>query len=115
MDKNFVDLIEIISKTIYSEEVEQGVLGLRPQFWSMRNGEWYHHFVGVACLRLSGNGHDIAHVPLLPMEYLWAPTEWIMADGPAGESPFIHLPLGLFGPELSFLRENYECFCHCTF
>ena len=55
----------------------------------MRDGEWYHHFVGMACAKLSGMGHDIAHVPLLPMEYLWAPIEWVMADGPAGECSFI--------------------------
>ena len=63
---------------------------MRPQFWSTRNGEWYSYFVGMACQRLSGIGHDIAHVPVLPMEYLWAPTEWVMADGPAGIEIIYH-------------------------
>ena len=76
----------------------------------MRDGEWYHHFVGMACAKLSGMGHDIAHVPLLPMEYLWAPIEWVMADGPAGECSFIPFIIygHIFGLELSFLRENYK-------
>ena len=41
-------------------------------------------FAVVACHKLNGVDYDIAHVPLLVMEYLWSPTEWVMADGTAG-------------------------------
>ena len=47
-------------------------------------------FSVVACQRLNGHNYDVAHVPLLVMEYLWAPTEWVMADGPAGIEIIYH-------------------------
>lgn len=46
-------------------------------------------FAVVACQKLNGVDYDIAHVPLLVMEYLWSPTEWVMADGTAGIRSFI--------------------------
>ena len=69
------------------EEVEIGVRGLKGQFWSDHSGDWWLRFVRMAC-QTDGDKYDYACIPILVMDYLFAPTEWIMANGDGGNESY---------------------------
>ena len=66
------------------EEVEPGVQGLRARYWSDYSGEWWDGFARMACQKINGDQYDYAFVPVRILDYLLAPTEWVMAVGTTG-------------------------------
>jgi len=70
----------------FVEEVEMGSVGLRARYWSDFIGEWWDSFCRMACQQINGSNYDYAMVPVLILDYLTAPTEWVMASGKGGET-----------------------------
>jgi len=69
---------------IILDEIEVGHLGLRARFWTDHSGDWWLRFVQMACQHDGGDDYDYATVPILVIDYLHAPTEWILANGTGG-------------------------------
>ena len=68
----------------FIEEVEFGVKGLRARFWTDFSGDWWLRFVQMAKQKDGTNKYEYASVPILVLDYLYAPTEWVMATGEYG-------------------------------
>ena len=69
---------------MFLEQIEPGVDGLRPRFWTERSGEWWMSFVSMAWKNENGDRIDFAIIPINPSEYVLAPTEWVKAESTLG-------------------------------
>ena len=76
-------MTNISDLNLFLEEVEVGVMGLKAQWWSDHSGDWWLRFIRMAC-QDGNDSFDYACVPILVMDYLFAPTQWVMANGDGG-------------------------------
>lgn len=58
--------------------------GLRARFWTDYSGDWWLRFVQMAKQKDGTSQYEYASVPILVLDYLFAPTEWVMATGEYG-------------------------------
>ena len=69
---------------IFTAQMEGGVYGLHQRYWvGDRPDDWWIGFVQMA--REKENGEfSYSTVPILVEEYVYAPSEWVMAKGTGG-------------------------------
>ena len=67
------------------EQVELGVDGLHGRYWTDYHGDWWDRFVRMACQQPNSDKYEYASVPLLVLDYMNAPTEWVQTSGTAGK------------------------------